>query len=69
MFHRAIGTDAAPLELLQQDELEARRTVLGTRLRRVQRVRCGGAGGPVAGGDRVVDTGFALVMQREIPRL
>jgi hypothetical protein len=61
--------DEAPLELLQQEELEAWRTLLGTWVRRVQRVRCVHAGGPATGGETVVDTGFELVTQREIPRL
>jgi hypothetical protein len=62
---------SAPCELQQQEELEAWRTLLGTWVRRVQRIRR--SGGPGAdgspGGSVLVDTGFELVTRRAIPRL
>lgn len=61
----------APCELQQLEDLEAWRTLLGTWVRRVQRVRRVGAP-PSGAGDAdqvVVDTGFELVTARAIPRL
>jgi hypothetical protein len=58
--------DPNACELLQQEDLEAWRTLLGTWVRRVQRVRR--VDTPV-GHTLVVDSGFEIVSARAIPRL
>jgi hypothetical protein len=60
-----------PCEMQQQEDLEAWRTLLGTWVRRVQRMRR--INGPGVDGQAnssvVIDTGFELVTARAIPRL
>jgi hypothetical protein len=58
-----------PCELQQQEDLEAWRTLLGTWVRRVQRMRHADRAGSGADERAVFDTGFELVTARSIPRL
>lgn len=63
------GRGQVPCELQHQEELEAWRTLLGTWVRRVQRMRRAGSAGSGADERAVFDTGFELVTARSIPRL
>jgi hypothetical protein len=63
------GSGQVPCELEQQEELEARRTLLGTWVRRVQRMRRADGAGSGADEGALFDTGFELVTARSIPRL
>ncbi|HYN58169.1 MAG TPA: hypothetical protein VET87_01275 [Rubrivivax sp.] len=63
------GRGQPPCELQQQEDLEAWRTLLGTWVRRVQRMRRAHSAGNAADKPAVFDTGFELVTARAIPRL